>query len=535
MRRTVAAAAVLAATSIVFPAAQAGAPKLVVLIVVDQMRADYVERFHSNWSSGLHRLVDEGAWFTRAAYPYLTTLTCAGHATVSTGAYPHTHGIIANTWFDRGRAAVVPCTDDPQAREVSYSGRSGDTGTGPAKLAIPSLADEMRGKGAHVVTLALKARSAIMLAGHGGEAVSWLSDDLGWETSIAYSQTPVPQVGAFVTANRIDADYGKTWERMLPASDYRDADDGLGESPPKGWTATFPHPLNGDGKPGPEYYGQWQRSPFADAYIARMAAALVDGFALGTHDAPDFLGISFSSPDLVGHAFGPRSQEIQDMYAHLDVAIGGLLSHLDRTVGVGRYVVGLTADHGVTEIPEQLKAAGRDAGRFRSSALLNAAEAQARLDLGEGKYVSRLNGNDLYFQPGMYDAVRSHPGALKNIVDALSRQPGVARVYTSDEIANAANASDPELRAAALSYFPGRSGDLIIAPKAGWMTITSGTTHGSATADDQRVPVLLFGHGVKAGRYDAAASPADVAPTLASVAGVPLPRAEGRVLREALR
>jgi predicted AlkP superfamily pyrophosphatase or phosphodiesterase len=537
MRRLVSAVAVLAAVAIAVPKAQSR-PRLVVLIVVDQMRADYIERFRDDWSSGLRRLVDQGAWFTRAAYPYLTTVTCAGHATVSTGAYPHVHGIFANTWFDRNRAAVIPCTEDPEARPVAY-GRPDSGRPGPANLEIPSLADQVRAGGGHVVTLALKARSAIMLAGHGGDAVTWVADTLdSWETSTAFAQEPVPQVSAFVAANPLSADYGKSWSRMLPPSRYRDTDEGLGENPPKGWAATFPHVLKGDsgnGKPDTSYYNQWQRSPFANAYVVRMATAMVDAFELGSHDKPDFLGVSFSSPDLVGHSFGPHSQEVQDIYAQLDAAIGDLLNHLDKTVGAGAYVVGLSADHGVTDIPEQLKAEGRDAGRMSASALLNLAEKQAQTDLGEGQYFSRLNGNDIYFAPGMLDVVKRKPGELAAIVDALSRQPGVRHVYTSVELAGGATASDPQLRAAALSYYKGRSGDLIVSPKPGWMFTTAGTTHGTATPDDQRVPVLLFGAGVKSGRYDQPATPADLAPTLARIAGVPLPRAEGRVLREAVR
>ena len=200
MRRFLTAAALVSAVSVLLSAAES-APKLVVVIVVDQMRADYIERFHDDWSSGLRRLVDDGAWFTRAAYPYLTTVTCAGHATIGTGAYPHVHGVFANTWFDRERSQVIPCTDDQKARVVPY-GREANSRTGPAALMIPSLADEMRARGAHVVTLALKARSAIMLAGHGGNAVTWISESLdGWETSTAFAQEPVPQVKAFIAAN----------------------------------------------------------------------------------------------------------------------------------------------------------------------------------------------------------------------------------------------------------------------------------------------------------------------------------------------
>lgn len=535
MRRFPTGAALAAATSVLLSAAE-GAPKLAVLIVVDQMRADYVERFRGNWSSGLRRLVDEGAWFTKAAYPYLNTVTCAGHATVSTGAYPHTHGILGNTWFDRERSTVIPCTDDQQARVVAYN-RNADSRTGPGRLATPTFAEAVREKNGRVVTLALKARSAIMMAGHRGDAVTWISESLdGWETSTAYAREPVAAVKAYTSANPIDADFGKIWTRLLPPSQYQDPDEGLAEDPVKGWTKSFPHPLRGDtGRPDTSYYDQWQHSPYADAYVARMAAGLVESMQLGTRASTDFLGVSFSSPDLVGHSFGPHSQEVQDMYANLDRSIGTLLNQLDRLVGPGQYVVGLTADHGVTDIPEQSKRAGRDAGRASASAVLNAGESRAQSEVGVGRYLARLNGNDIYFEPGMYDRVKRRPRALKAMVAAMQRVPGVRRIYTSDEVVSAAGSSDPQLRAAALSFVKGRSGDLIISLKPGWMFSGSGTTHGSATSDDQRVPIVLFGFGIKPGHYDAAASPADVAPTLAAVTGVPLPTAEGRPLAEALR
>jgi predicted AlkP superfamily pyrophosphatase or phosphodiesterase len=535
MRRTFIGVAIAAAATVLLSAAD-GSPKLVVVVVVDQMRADYVERFQGNWTSGLRRLVDDGAWFTRAAYPYLTTVTCAGHATIGTGAYPHTHGVFANTWFDRARASVIPCTDDQLARAVPY-GRPGNSRTGPSALLVPTLADQMRGRGGHVVTLALKARSAIMLAGHGGDAVTWISESLdSWESSTAFTRTPVPQVRAYVTANPIDADYGKVWTRLLPPSQYKDVDDGLAEDPTRGWTSSFPHPLRGEtDRPDTSFFDQWQHSPYADTYVARMAGALVESMQLGKHSATDFLGVSFSSPDLVGHAFGPRSQEVQDMYAHLDQSIGGLLNQLDRLVGADQYVLALSSDHGVMDIPEQLRKSGRDGGRISASAVLNAGEARAEAEMGRETFMSRLNGNDVYFAPGMYDRVKRRPGALKDIVQAMQRQPGIAKVYTSDEVAKGATSSDPQLRAAALSYVAERSGDLIISPKPGWMFTGRGTTHGSATADDQQVPVLLYGFGIKPGHYSAAASPADVAPTLAALAGVILPNAEGRPLKEALR
>ena len=524
-----------AAVSVLLAAADPP-PKLVVLMVVDQMRADYIDRFHDDWSSGLRRLVDSGARFTEAAYPYLTTVTCAGHATISTGAYPHVHGIFANTWFDREHNVIIPCTGDPSAKAVPY-GKPATSQTGPGNLMVRSFADEMRRNGSHVVTLALKARSAIMLAGHGGDAVTWISESLdGWETSTSYTSHPIPEVKAYVDAHRLDADFEKSWTRLLPAERYHDPDAGIGEDPSGGWSSLFPHVLKGlSPTPDVSYYDHWQHSPYADAYVARMAAALVESMHLGKHAKTDFLGVSFSSPDLVGHSFGPHSQEIQDMYAHLDRTIGGLLDALDRSVGRDAYVLALSADHGVTDIPEQIKLTGADAGRIDPAALLRTAQATVQTTLGPGNYVSRLNGNEIYFEPGMYQRVASHADLLRDVVASIAREPGIARVFTSDELKVSSASNDPQLRAAALSYVPGRSGDLVLSPKNGWMMSVAGTTHGSATPNDQRVPIVLYGRGIKSGAYDRVVSPADIAPTLAAIVGVALPKAEGHPLSEALR
>ena len=317
--RVAAALAVLLAPR--FQAAPQPLPKLTVLIVVDQMRADFVDRFNGEWTGGLKRMVTQGAWFTQAAYPYLTTVTCAGHATISTGTFPNTHGVFQNSWWDREARRQMLCTQDPKARAVGY-GVAVTGGDSPYRLQVPTLSDQMRtSRKAHVVSLALKNRSAIMLGGHGGDAVTWLTETLdGWETAAGYSETGVPAVKAFVDANPLAADFGKTWEKMLPASAYSGPDEGIGEAPPPGWTRSFPHPMKGTGnQPDSTFYAQWERSPFGDAYIGRFAAALAESMQLGKHEGTDLLAISFSSPDLVGHGFGPRSHEVQDMYAQLEI------------------------------------------------------------------------------------------------------------------------------------------------------------------------------------------------------------------------
>jgi len=518
--RMIAAAAALAAIVTTAPhAAPAAPPKLAVIIVVDQMRGDYIDRFSRAWTGGIKRMATDGAWFQRAAYPYMKTVTCAGHATISTGTFPHTHGVFKNAWWDRDLRRQMTCTQDPKATDIGY-GITATGGDSAYRLQVPTFTDLMRtGKQAHIASVSLKARSAIMLAGHGADAVTWLTDALdGWETSNVFAETPVPAVKAFVDANPLTADLGKTWDRLLPAASYEGADDAVGEAPPGGWTRTFPHVLSAEADKA--FFAQWEASPFGDAYLGRFAAALVEGLQLGTHDTTDVLAVSFSSPDLVGHGFGPRSQEIQDVYARLDRTIGTLFDALDAKVGKGRWVAALTADHGVTPIPEQLAAEGKDAGRINGSAIYDAIEDALHGAVSPGRHVSVISSNDIYFEPGIYNKIRASRELTTKVIGAIGRQPGVKRVFLSEEIRDGAKSKDPLVRAAALSYFPGRSGDIVFESKPGWMISAVGTTHGSATPDDQHVPILFLGAGIKPGKYQDAASPADVTPTLAAIAGV---------------
>ena len=323
---------------------------------------------------------------------------------------------------------------------------------------------------------------------------------------------------------------------MLRDDEYAYKDEGEGERPPAGWGITFPHVLKGtSGKPDQTFYNLWQASPFSDAYLGRLAENAVDALHLGQGPATDYLGVSFSATDTVGHAFGPRSQEIQDVLLRLDRTIGALLDHLDRAVGADRYVVALTADHGIAPIPEQLILEGRDAGRIDTNAISARAEQAAKAVLGDGKYLSSVLYTDVYFAPGVYSKLVAKPEALKAVVDAIRSVPGVLRVFRGDQLPSQRTSKDPLERAASLSYFPGRSGDLIVVPKPYWiLSMSAGTTHGSGNGYDQRVPVMFLGARVKAGSYQQSASPADIAPTLASLCGIAMPKAQGRVLREAL-
>lgn len=508
------------------PARPGGVPSLVVVLVVDQMRTDYLDRGAPHFTAGLKRLTTEGAWYRNTAYPYLNTITCAGHATIGTGALPYRHGMVLNAWWDRASASSRGCTFDDTVHNIGYTGTPSG-GESAARLLVPTLADRIRQRAAgRAVAMSLKSRSAITLAGNHPASVVWFDDRTGWTTSTAFTKTRDEWLVGFLAANPRSADLGKVWDRMRPPASYAGEDAGAGERAPQGWTTSFPHVLSPTADA--HFIPQWQRSPFADEFLGRMAAASVDALELGNGPGTDFLAVSFSSLDTVGHQFGPASHEVQDMVLRLDRTIGALLEHLDRAVGRGRYVVALGADHGVAPLPEQ-SGAGRQAG----------ADALAAIDralvpfFGPGKYAVHSAYTDIYLAPGVLEKLKAHPSATAAVLDALRALPGVAHAFRADHISapEMRSSADPVTRAAALSHYPARSGDLIIVPKENWLLSTSAaTTHGTLYRYDQRVPMIFFGPGVPAGIRDDAATPADIAPTLAALAGVPFETSDGTAL-----
>jgi len=263
-----------------------------------------------------------------------------------------------------------------------------------------------------------------------------------------------------------------------------------------------------------------------------MAAAAVDALKLGRGQTTDFLGVSFSVVDGVGHLFGPRSHEIQDVLVRLDKTIGRLLDHLDAQVGRNNYIIGLSADHGVAEIPDQI---GRG-GRVPSASISAAIQKVLEPALGAGKHVLNAAYTDISLTDGARQRLQNDAALREVVFNSLRAVPGIAQAFWGADLASAAarQSSDPVRRAAALSYYPGRSGDVIIVPAENWLLSTNVTTHGTLYSYDQRVPVILYGAAVRAGHYTQAATPADVAPTLASVAGVKIAPTDGRILKEAL-
>jgi predicted AlkP superfamily pyrophosphatase or phosphodiesterase len=520
--------------------AQAERPRLVVLLVIDQFRADYADWYGGQWTSGLKRLFTGGAVFTNAAFPYANTVTCPGHFSIGTGTVPAIHGMMNNSWYDRETRRSVACVTDQTAKSVAFGGAAGRETHSPRSARAPAFAEQLRAQATtapHVVSVALKPRSAIGLAGRGGPntAVVWEEDPGTWATSTAYATAPWPDVDDFVRSHPIEGDYGKIWQPLLPAERYLHLDDAPGESSPGTWSRTFPHPLIGpSGKPDNSFVTAWERSPYSDRYVTDLAIHLLERRGLGrAAGRTDFLALSLPALDLVGHEFGPRSHEVQDVLARADAGIGRLLAALDQQVGAGRYVLAFGSDHGVGLIPEQAREQGLDAGRVSTGEIRSAVNRVIGAALGSGTYVGAVIDSNISLTPGTYDRLRETSGAIEAVRSALAAVAGIERVYTADELAATTPTSDELLKRWRLSYVPGRSGEFIASPKARWIIRGGGgTTHGSPNDYDARVPVLFYGAGIRAGRHAVAASPTDIVPTLAAITGVTLAQASGRVLQE---
>ena len=536
-----------------FPAAAQSTPsRLLVILVADQFRADYLDRYQHRWRAGIRTLLDEGARFTRAEYPYLYPTTCAGHATIATGTLPRRHGLVLNRWWQRDERRIVACTADDEAGVVSYgsSGGTGSAGGTPSsakRLLVPTLADTLRRQQpeSRVVAVSLKPRSAIPLGGEAPTVVTWFDENVrAFVTSRAFAPSPVPAVRDFMARDAPEGDLGRTWTLFDRAETYRFDDVGVGERPKSGWTSLFPHPLGGgiDGTSSADggltadaqFFDKWQKSPYSDAYLGRMAASLIDDLQLGQREVTDYLGVSFSALDLLAHDFGPDSREVEDLLIRLDVTIGALIDRLDARIGRDNYVIALTADHGGAPTPEQ-SGGGHVANEDLQQVVEQTLIARWGASL-QTPYVAFVGSASVFLADGVFDRLRADPEAMRSVTRALEDVPGVMRVLRRDSLSDE---DDAMVRMAAAGSFPDRSADLLVVPQRHWVTEiraeNEATNHGSPHDYDRRVPLLLRGHRVQAGRYGDRVSPADIAPTLAHLAGLSMPGTDGRTLDEAVR
>ena len=501
-------------------------PKLVVGIVVDQMRYDYLTRFWNHYGDdGFKRLVEEGFNCKNNHYNYAPTSTGPGHASVYTGTTPATHGIIGNNWYDKVSDTSVYCASDDSYTSVGTSTDAGQMS--PHRMTVTTITDElrlhtqMRGK---TIAVALKDRGAVLPGGHTANAAYWF--DAGkWITSSYYMDNLPKWVQDLNSSNKL-AKYKKPWDTLKKMKDYVESGtdnnnyEGLfeGESSP-----VFPHdlPKLWDENGG---YNLLKATPFGNSLTTDFAIEALDNENLGADAITDFLAVSYSSTDYVGHKYGVNSKEVQDTYLRLDEDLARLFKELDSKVGKNEYTVFLTADHAAIEVPAYLKDQKIPADYLEWNETDTEFNQFLEFTFGTTDIIKEFS-NYQYFLD--YDVIKNLELNTQEVQETIAKElmnyKGVDRTYTAYQMwQNNYTHGIPYILQN--GYNQKRSGDVLVVLKPGTISYSkTGSTHGSPQIYDTHVPFLLYGKGVKKGSTIERTEIADIAPTLAVLLGISFP------------
>lgn len=520
--------------------AVASPPHLVLLLIGDQFRYDYLTRFRQSYSGGIRYLLDHGAVFTDAHIGHAQTETAPGHASLVTGVHPARHHIVANTWYDRKAERRTGAVEDGSHRILGKPEGSG--GVSPAQLAVLTFGDQLRldtGFRSRVIAIAHKDRSAVLSGGRLATAAYWWDVETGRMVTSEYYLKEYPGwVSAFNERRVPQRFFGMSWAPRGPPDLYQL----LREATPFvkdhfGLGTAFPHPLTGNlTAPGPKFHEALLATPFANELLLEFTKAAIAGERLGMGPGPDVLIVSFSAIDLVGHVFGPDSGELLDTILRLDQQLADLIAFLGERVDLSRVLFVFTSDHGVAPIPETLGQWGFG-GRIGGS-LRKGVEAGLERRFGPGKWIEAWLPPQVYLNRELARARRVDPVRLEMEASALALgHPGVARIYTRRHLEGVPpREQDPWFIRFARGFHPDRSGDLHVLLKPFWLfSLETGTSHGSPYGYDTHVPLILSGPGIRPGVYYQPAEIVDLAPTLAVLLGMEFPVwRDGRVLAEAL-
>lgn len=549
------------------PPPQDAAPKLVVLMVFDQMRGDYLARWAELFGpGGFERIKKGGVWFSECHIPYVCTLTAPGHASLVTGAPPSVHGIVGNEWYDRKHHAKVYCCQPgrvydpippvPPGKEKLTRGSV--RGFSPELLLAPTVADSLnettKGKG-RAFSLSIKDRTAVLMGGQKPAGVYCFDTRDGkFHTGAFYGRDAAhPWVTELNEPKAADAWFDKKWERLKPGLDYAKysgPDDVAAEAPGlNGQGRTFPHPFKGNlGAPAKPYYDALEASPAGNEMLLALAKKCVAAEKLGRGDVPDLLCLSFSSNDLVGHLYSPDSQEVLDTTLRSDRIVADFLTFLDAEVGRDRYALVISADHGACPMPELASTRAKYPAARRVVPAELAAGLEAALTAMYGMErtdpTKWVEGFEESVCPWVYlneRAIAARKLKLEDVAvvarDWLAGRSFMETAFTRQELESGSAKDKPFGAAAMMAYQRDRSGDVVAIPKAGVLPTryATGTTHGSPWGYDAHVPFLVYGAGVPAlGKRPEKVSSLSVAPTLAWALGVPVPEKAALPRPEAL-
>jgi predicted AlkP superfamily pyrophosphatase or phosphodiesterase len=511
-------------------------PKLVVGMVVDQMRWDYLYRYYDRYSSsGFKRMLAEGFSCENTFIPYTPTVTAAGHTCIYTGSVPGLHGIMGNSWYNKEQKRIVYCTDDSSVQSVGSTSAAGKMS--PVNLWSSTVTDELRlatNFRNKTIAIALKDRGAILPGGHTANAAYWFDNATGgWISSTFYMRQLPEWVKKFNDKKLPDAYLKQNWNTLYPVSTYvqSTADSNSYESKLPTEDFTFPHITASFTT---NKYENFRTTPYGNTYTFEMAKAAVEAEHLGKGALTDFLAVSFSSTDYIGHTFGPNSIEVEDAYLRFDRDLGEFLKYLDATVGKGQYLVFLTADHGAAHNPGFLKDQKIPSGIFDEAFVRHQLNDSLQKNFGVKNLVVQSVNYQLYLDDSVITQAGLDKKKIKQyIINYLVKQPAISNVIDLEDLSAFPL---PEKLKMMLSngYNQKLSGDIqfVFKPQwfEGWRT---GTTHGLWNPYDAHIPLLWFGWNVKPGRTNREVYMTDIAATVAALLHIQMPNASvGKVIEE---
>ncbi|WP_017733719.1 alkaline phosphatase PafA [Nafulsella turpanensis] len=514
-------------------------PKLVVGIVIDQFRPDYLSRFADQFSEGgFKRLMKEGFYNRNTHYNYVPTYTGPGHASVYTGTTPAVHGIVGNSWYNRVMEESEYCAEDTSVSAVGSNSAYGNISA--ENLLTTTISDELElatRREAKVVGVAIKDRGAAFPAGHLADGAYWFDKKYGKFITSTYYRTELPAWVEAFNERRLPQQYmDSTWNTFLPLSEYEGSDDTPYEEVFKGKeTATFPYDLSVLGGQNGNY-NLFTYTPFANSVVTELAKAAVEGENMGADAVTDLLALSYSSTDILGHSFGPRSVEVQDMYLRLDRDIADLLNYLDETVGKGEYLVFLTADHAAAEVAQSLIDQKAPAGYFDQNSLAEEVEAFLQEVYGVAGLMEYATNLQFYLNHDLiYTSKLDLQDVQQTLAEFLRRKAGVAAVYTASQM-QTEGYTEGITQKLQKGYYYKRSGDVLMVLDPAWIDFANyGTTHGSGYNYDAHVPLIWYGWGVEEGVSFKRQHITDIAPTLSFMLDISLPNgATGEPILELL-
>ncbi|MBB3839468.1 putative AlkP superfamily pyrophosphatase or phosphodiesterase [Runella defluvii] len=496
-------------------------PKLVVGVVVDQMRYDYWFRYYDKYSEGgFKRLMREGFNCRNHHYHYALTVTAAGHASVYTGSTPAIHGIVGNDWFDKRLGKGMYCVADSTVQPVGTTNAPAGK-MSPKNMLVSTITDQLRigtNYQNKTIGIAIKDRGAILPAGHTANGAYWFDSKTGsWITSTFYMNDLPQWVKDYNAKKRPSALMKQNWNTLLPIEKYTEstADDQPYETKlPGAKKSVFPYDLAGIAG---DAFGVLASTPHGNTITKEMALEALKNEQLGKGKSTDFLAVSFSTPDYVGHGFGPNSVEEEDIYLRLDRDLAELLNAFDAQVGKGNYLLFLSADHGVMDVTDLWKTNRLPAGRLNIGQVNTAVKAVLKEKFGDGDFIRASENYQFYLN---HDLLKQKNLSVDKIVEAIRPTmldfDGIAEVLNTHDLSNA-NINDYLLTLYKNGTHAKRSGDIQIVTEPGWMSSSIAATHGAPYNYDTHIPLLFFGWGIKPGETFSRTAVADTAPTVAAL------------------